>query len=262
MGVPLHQVDAFADAAFRGNPAAVCVLDGPADEGWMQSVAAEMNLSETAFLSPADEAWALRWFTPTVEVELCGHATLASAHVLWETGRVAPDDEARFDTRFRGRLVARRRDGSIELDLPADPPSPIDVPDGLAAALGAEPRSVAIGNIGWVVDLADAATIRTLTPDIGGLERLGPIVVVTAPGDEGFDYVCRVFGPAFGIEEDPVTGAAQCALAPLWHSRLGRAELRGYQASARGGVVAVRDEGDRVAVAGTAVTVLKGELTV
>jgi predicted PhzF superfamily epimerase YddE/YHI9 len=259
--VALFHVDAFASEPFTGNPAAVCLLDAPADEQWMQAVAAEMNLSETAFVVPrADGEFDLRWFTPTVEAELCGHATLATAHALWETGTLGPDDEARFHTRFRGALSARRRGHEIELDFPADPLVPVEPDPALAAALGAEPIGTSRGEIGWFVELSDERTVRRLAPDLRALTGFGT-VVVTARADTGaYDFVSRFFLPGYGIPEDPVTGSAHCALGPFWASRLGREELRGYQASARGGFVNVRVEGDRVRLGGEAVTVLRGEL--
>ncbi|HEX6310389.1 MAG TPA: PhzF family phenazine biosynthesis protein [Acidimicrobiia bacterium] len=267
-GVPLHHVDAFASEPFTGNPAAVCLLDDVAGDAWMQAVAAEMNLSETAFVrplgsGPIERAWELRWFTPTTEVQLCGHATLASAHTLWETGRLEPGTPARFRTRFRGELRARRAaDTLVELDFPADPPVPAPLPAGMAAALGATPVSTARARVGFVVELESPETVRTLRPDLVGLAALESVVVTCATGpDDDCDFVSRYFAPAYGIPEDPVTGAAHCALGPFWAERLGREELRGYQASARGGSVAVRVAGDRVGLGGRAVTVARGELT-
>jgi PhzF family phenazine biosynthesis protein len=262
--VPIFQVDAFADAAFRGNPAAVCLLDAPASAEWMQHVAAEMNLSETAFLVPRGSAtdYDLRWFTPTTEVDLCGHATLASAHVLWETGRLAPDASARFHTRS-GVLTATRDGDDLTLDFPATPPEPADAPDGLAEALGAEPRRLARSRYDYLVEVADAATVRDLAPDfraLGGID-VARGIIVTSRGDDGeTDFVSRFFAPAVGVDEDPVTGSAHCCLAPYWADRLGRTALAGYQASRRGGTVRVEVVGDRVRLGGRAVTVLRGEL--
>lgn len=260
MGTPLFQVDAFTDRVFGGNPAAVCLLDEPADPVWMQAVAAEMNLAETAFVVPGEEAFGLRWFTPTVEVELCGHATLASAHVLWETGRLAPDDEALFDTRHSGRLVCRRDGDAIEMDFPADPPSPCGLPEGMAEALGTEPVACAKGKYDYLVELESEAKVRGLRPDFRLLAEL-PVrgVIATAKGAE-YDFVSRFFGPGSGIDEDPATGSAHCCLAPFWAPRLGKDSMRAFQASARGGKVRVCLEGDRVQLGGQAVTVLCGEL--
>jgi PhzF family phenazine biosynthesis protein len=254
----IFQVDAFAREAFRGNPAAVCLVEGNRGDEWMQSVAAEMNLAETAFIERRESGFGLRWFTPTVEVELCGHATLASAHVLWEVGESAPQLE--FYTRS-GRLTAERTEGGIRLDFPADPPTPVGAPPGLEAALGAPPLEVGRGRIFHLVRLADAATVRALTPDFAAIKALDLGVIVTAPGDGESDFVSRVFVPSFGIDEDPVTGAAHCCLAPYWQQILGRSTpMVGYQASARGGFVGVELSGDRVLLSGPAVTVLRGQL--
>jgi PhzF family phenazine biosynthesis protein len=267
---PLFQVDAFTTEPFVGNPAAVCLLEEQdADPGWMQRVAAEMNLSETAFLRPGPEpgSYGLRWFTPTVEVELCGHATLASAHVLWTEGRVEAGRPIRFDT-ASGDLAARAAgDGTIWLDLPATPAEPAEPPDGLLEALGGGPvRWVGRGRFDYLVELADETAVRGLAPDLrrlGRLSSLGVIVTAKADGAAGpgsCDFVSRYFAPAAGIDEDPVTGAAHCTLGPFWAARLGRDELTGFQASARGGLVQVRPEGDRVRLGGRAVTVLRGRL--
>jgi PhzF family phenazine biosynthesis protein len=259
----LFHVDAFASAPFTGNPAAVCVLETKAEAGWMQAVAAEMNLSETAFLHPLDAAdaarFGLRWFTPTVEVDLCGHATLASAHVLWETRRLSVDTPARFDTRS-GTLTATSAGEDVELDFPADPVTPADPDPGVVDALGVSPREVSRGRIGWMLELADERAVRAAQPDFARLAAFD-VAVLTAPSDDqGFDFVSRCFGPKFGIDEDPVTGSAHCALGPYWAERLGKTELTGYQASARGGVVRVRLDRDRTRLAGRAVTVARGEL--
>jgi predicted PhzF superfamily epimerase YddE/YHI9 len=263
---PLYQVDAFTEEPFAGNPAAVCLLDADADPGWMQRVAAEMNLSETAFLRPGGEPgrYRLRWFTPTVEVELCGHATLASAHVLWSEGLAPAGRPLRFDS-AGGPLAARPGDGGgIWLDFPATPAAPADPPAGLLDALGGGPaRWVGLGRLDWLVELADEAAVRRLAPDPRRLEGLGSrgvIVTAAADGGGGYDFVSRFFAPGAGIDEDPVTGSAHCALGPFWAGRLGRDELTGFQASARGGLVRVRPAGDRVLLGGRAVTVLRGQL--
>ncbi len=260
MGAPLFVVDAFTAAAFGGNPAAVCLLDAPAEPEWMQSVAAEMNLSETAFVVPAGAAFGLRWFTPEVEVPLCGHATLASAHVLWE-GWVPVRVPVQFQT-TSGVLTCTRDGDLIEMDLPADVPAPIEVTSALTDALGVPVAEAAMGRSGKILALMDPDSVRTLTPDfaaIAGLDAAG--VIVTAASDVAeLDFVSRYFAPGVGIAEDPVTGAAHCALAPFWAARLGRDELVGYQASTRGGTVHCRVEGDRVVLGGHAVTVTRGEL--
>jgi PhzF family phenazine biosynthesis protein len=263
---PLYQVDAFTAEPFAGNPAAVCLLeDEDADPGWMQRVAAEMNLSETAFLRPRAEAgrYGLRWFTPAVEVELCGHATLASAHVLWTEGLADAAQELRFDT-ASGPLAARRDgDGAIWLDFPATPAAPVDPPAGLLEALGGGPaRWVGLGRFDYLVELEDEAAVHGLAPDVRGLDGLGVrgVIATAAAGSGGHDFVSRFFAPGAGIDEDPVTGSAHCTLGPFWAERLGRSRLTGFQASARGGLVQVRPEGDRVLLGGQAVTVLRGQL--
>ncbi|MGH9124353.1 MAG: PhzF family phenazine biosynthesis protein [Acidimicrobiales bacterium] len=256
----IFQVDAFTAEAFRGNPAAVCLLDDARSDQWLQSVASEMNLAETAFVTAApDGGFNLRWFTPAVEVDLCGHATLATAHVLWEVGREKAN--LAFHTKS-GRLTAERaRDGGITLDFPADPVTAIDPPEQLAAALGVAPVAVGRGRSFLLAELANAATVRRLCPDLAAVKALDAMgVIVTAAGDGDADFVSRMFAPAVGIDEDPVTGAAHCCLAPYWAPRLGRDRLLGYQASARGGYVGVALLGDRVALSGRAVTVMRGEL--
>ena len=257
-------VDAFTSRPFAGNPAAVCLVEGERDDAWRQAVAAEMNLSETAFLERGGEGrFGLRWFTPRVEVDLCGHATLASAHVLWEeVGEEA--GVLRFFTRS-GTLAAERSGGAILLDFPADPPAPVEAPPGLAQALGCEPVWTGRGRSDLFVEVADEAVVPQLAPDFGALRAFDArAVIVTAaakPGaGTGADFVSRVFAPRTGIDEDPVTGSAHCTLACFWGGRLGRGELRGYQASARGGYVGMRLAGDRVVLSGSAVTVVRGEL--
>jgi PhzF family phenazine biosynthesis protein len=261
MSIPIFQVDAFAAAPFTGNPAAVCLLENEAKVGWMLSVAAEMNLSETAFITPHEDGFGLRWFTPATEVDLCGHATLASAHVLWETGRLAEADTARFHTRS-GLLTAKRTGDWIELDFPATPAESIEPPPGLSDLLGSVPKFVGRSRFDLLLELTDAEELRDLNPDFVGLSSL-PIrgLIVTAKSDvPEFDFLSRFFAPAAGINEDPVTGSAHCALAPFWAKRLGKDEMTAFQASPRGGVVKVKLVGDRVLLRGQAVTVLRGEL--
>jgi PhzF family phenazine biosynthesis protein len=263
MAVPLFHVDAFASAPFTGNPAAVCLLDEPVDAEWMQSVAAEMNLSETAFVRPLDGGFELRWFTPSGEAELCGHATLASAHVLWESGLLDTAAVAHFRTRFRGTLRAERGTGeAIELDFPSDPPEPSALPDGMVEALGAAPRNTARARVGSFVEVATEDEVRALQPDLRRLAHLESVVVTSAAAGPSHDFVSRYFAPRYGIDEDPVTGSAHCALAPYWTERLGRDELVGYQASARGGTVGVRLRDGRVLLGGRAVTVARGQLAI
>ena len=261
MKQPVYVVDAFAERPFAGNPAAVCPLAGPATAAWMQQVAAEMNLAETAFLHPSDGGWSLRWFTPTVEVDLCGHATLAAAHTLWESGRAAIEKPLVFHTRS-GALQVRRDGAGYQMDFPALPVTHSPPPRELSQTLDAMPVWVGTNAMDLFVELADEAAVRSLRPDITGLARY-PVrgVIVTARAAET-DFVSRFFAPACGIPEDPVTGSAHCALGPYWASRLARADLVGFQASARGGRVRVSVRGNRVVLGGTAVTVLRGELDV
>jgi PhzF family phenazine biosynthesis protein len=268
MSVPLYQVDAFTNAPFAGNPAAVCLLSTSRDADWMQDVAAEMNLSETAFLHPQrDGAYRLRWFTPTHEVDLCGHATLASAHVLWTDGRLAPDAEARFDTNS-GRLTATRDDGWITMDFPADPPAPVEPPPALLDALGLmDPLYVGASGRDYLLRCTDAADVWALDPDVRTLAELDTRgVIVTAEGDRAeVDFVSRFFAPGVGVPEDPVTGSAHCALGPYWAEQAGQVDLTGRQVSPRGGTVRVRldaPDAERVALAGQATTVLRGRLDV
>jgi PhzF family phenazine biosynthesis protein len=263
MNLRITQVDAFTDRPFAGNPAAVCILPKAATPGWMQDVAREMNLAETAFLVPRPDGYDLRWFTPAVEVDLCGHATLASAHVLWEERHLSPTTQARFYTKS-GLLKAERREDWIELDFPAIPAAVTPPPGELIDALGIKPLFVGRSRFDYLVELSDEAAVRQLTPNLTALERLdtrGVIVTSRANGQGAYDFVSRFFAPQSGVPEDPVTGSAHCALAPYWAAKLGRTELVGYQASARGGIVRVRLAGDRVHLGGQAVTVLRGELT-
>ncbi len=262
MPTRITQVDAFTSRPFAGNPAAVCILQRPAGEQWMRDVAREMNLSETAFLVPESDGYRLRWFTPAVEVDLCGHATLASAHVLWEGGHLSAAAQARFHTRS-GLLLAGRRGDWIELDFPAKPEQPSDAPPGLAAALGAEPRYVGRNAFDYIVELDSERAVRGLQPDYAALARVPArgIIVTSRSEARDYDFVSRFFAPAVGVPEDPVTGSAHCCLGPFWAARLGKKEMTAYQASARGGVVRVRVAGDRVYLGGQAVTVLRGELS-
>lgn len=262
MSLSIIQVDAFTDRPFAGNPAAVCVLPEPADAGWMQNVAREMNLSETAFLHREGDGFRLRWFTPTVEMVLCGHATLAGAHVLWQERHLPPDETARFNT-LSGLLTARRDGSWIEMDFPADPPEPVEPPAELIESLGVTPVWVGKNSIFHLVEVGSEAEVRSVRPNFSLLATVAiPVgVIVTSVADtEEFDFVSRIFAPQVGIDEDPVTGGAHCCLGPYWQERLGKSELLAYQASARGGVIGVRVTGDRVALRGQAVTVLRGEL--
>jgi len=255
-------VDAFTSQPFRGNPAGVCFLEEKVDEGWMQAVAGELNLSETAFLLAEDEGFNLRWFTPLIEVDLCGHATLASVHVLWSEGFLAPDKTARFFTRS-GELKARRQPGGwIELDFPQEPENPAAPPVGLTEALGVQPKYVGQNRFDYLVEVDSEKTLRGLAPDFARLREITirGVIVTSRSENPAFDFVSRFFAPAVGVNEDPVTGSAHCCLGPYWQTRLHKKEMSGFQASARGGVLKVRVEDHRVFISGQAVTVLKGDL--
>jgi len=255
----LLQIDAFTDAPFKGNPAAVCILDRERDATWMQSVAAEMNLSETAFLLRHQDGFSLRWFTPSVEVDLCGHATLASAHALWEEKIL--ETAARFHTRS-GLLTATRNGEWIELDFPVKAEERAEAPPLLLESLGAKASYVGRNQFDYLVEVATEDELRALEPDHARLRTI-PVrgVIVTArSSDPRFDFVSRFFAPGSGVDEDPVTGSAHCALTPYWAKKLGKNEMTAFQASRRGGVVRVRLAGDRVKLGGRAVTILRGEL--
>ena len=262
MAQPIVQVDAFTAKPFGGNPAAVCVMDQPRDEQWMQNVAQEMNLSETAFLYPENSGYRLRWFTPTIEVALCGHATLASAHVLYESGALERGRQARFHTKS-GLLTADEENGWIKLDFPASPAADTEPPPHFDKALGSgSVKYVGKSVFDYIVELESEEEVRALKPNLGLLELVPARgVIVTAKGSGEHDFVSRFFAPASGVPEDPVTGSAHCCLAPYWAAKLGKDELVGYQASARGGVVKVALRGERVLLYGQAVTVLRGELS-
>jgi PhzF family phenazine biosynthesis protein len=261
MGQRITQVDAFTDRPFAGNRAAICVLKDPASEEWMQNVAREMNLSETAFLFPYEDGFNLRWFTPAVEVALCGHATLASAHVLWEEGHVAPDQQARFHTKS-GLLTADLKGDWIELDFPAVRVEDADSPPGLVEALGVEPRYVGRNKFDYLVEVESEEAVRNARPDHTRLRQVEArgVILTSRSGSPQFDFVSRFFAPGSGIDEDPVTGSAHCALGPFWAKRLEKYGFVAWQASPRGGAVRVRVEGDRVKLGGQAVTVMRGEL--
>jgi len=261
MGLKVYQVDAFTERPFAGNPAGVCTLSEKPSDVWMQNVAREMNLSETAFLQKQEDGYGLRWFTPVAEVDLCGHATLASAHVLWETEQLRPTEQARFHTRS-GLLTADRKDEWIELNFPALPDRKTAIPAGLSRALGAKPKYLGKNRMDYVAELDSEKTVRKIKPNFSLLAAL-PIrgLIVTARATtEPYDFVSRFFAPRVGITEDPVTGSSFCCLGPYWQKRLGKSEMLAYQASTRGGVVRVRAADRRVFIGGKAVTVLRGEL--
>ena len=261
MAQSIIQVDAFTNESFAGNPAAVCLMNQAADEEWMQQVAAEMNLSETAFLYPVENGYHLRWFTPTAEVELCGHATLASAHVLFEDGHQPTDKAIRFQT-LSGELTATKRGEWIELCFPANRPEIIVPPDDLVKAVGRGIVVCAKEERWYLVELESEQAVRKLSCDLAAIVRLpgGRLIVTARSSQPDLDFVSRFFAPGIGIAEDPVTGSAHTVLGPYWAERLGKNEFLAYQASARGGYVKVRVEGDRVYLGGQAVTVMRGEL--
>ena len=261
MGQTIFQVDAFTNRAYRGNPAAVCLLTEPAEEDWMQYVAREMNLSETAFLVPRDDGYNLRWFTPAAEVDLCGHATLASAHILWETGRLDPASQARFWT-LSGLLTAQPDGDWIELDFPAEEETSVAGPPVLIEALQVKPIYVGKNRLDYLVEVDSEETVRKLQPDLALLKTLPcrGVIVTSRTTSADFDFVSRFFAPNVGVDEDPVTGSAHCCLGPYWRTRLKKDSFIAYQASPRGGVVRVELRGDRVLLGGQAVTVLRGEL--
>lgn len=254
MSRTLYVADAFSDRPFTGNPAAVCVLDAAVDERWMQLVAREMNLAETAFLHPIEGGFSLRWFTPAAEVKLCGHATLASAFVLWETGVLKTNEAARFHT-LSGWLTCRQQGGWIEMDFPAIQTEVASAPNGLAMALGVSTSWCGRNGMDYLVEVADEAILRSLAPDLSALAKLEMRgLIVTCQGStKEFDFLSRFFAPGVGVPEDPVTGSAHCALGPYWMAKLGKAEFTAYQASERGGVVKLTVQGDRVLLRGQAV---------
>jgi PhzF family phenazine biosynthesis protein len=276
MPQPIAVVDAFTAEPYRGNPAGICVLPAAASDEWMQSVAIEMNHAETAFLvkrsGGSDDGYDLRWFTPGGEVDLCGHATLASAHYLWESEALSANEQARFHTRSglltAERIIVESTPESIpwiELDFPSEPVSPTATPGHLAATLGADPVFVGRNRLDYLVELKDESTVRSLRPDFQQITALSDAanlrgIIVTAAGTGEADVVSRCFFPRFHIDEDPVTGSAHCGLAPYWLARLGKQEIVAYQASARGGWLRLRVAGNRVKLRGQAVTTLRGEL--
>lgn len=259
----LYQVDAFTDIPFRGNPAGVCLLEKPISDARMQDVAREMNLAETAYLLPEGDGYRLRWFTPMVEVDLCGHATLASAHMLWERGMLPPTRQAKFYTKS-GLLVAARQGPCIELDFPTEAPEPVDPPADLIKALGVRPTYVGRNRMDYLVEVSDAATVRRMAPDLPVLRAISSrgFIVTAASDDPKYDFISRFFAPGAGVDEDPVTGSAHCALGPYWATKLGKTELSAYQASPRGGSLGVRTAGERTFLLGQAVMVMRVVLLV
>jgi PhzF family phenazine biosynthesis protein len=260
---PIFQIDAFSREPFKGNPAAVCLLNVPAEAQWMQAVAGEMNLSETAFVcrSGLNEEYELRWFTPRTEVDLCGHATLAAAHALWESGWLKSTQLARFQTRS-GVLVCAKKGDWIEMDFPARPIQPATPPPGLLEALGVKPVAIARTAFDYLIQLESESVVREVRPDFRLLSQTQTrgVMVTSRADDTAYQFVSRFFAPAVGIDEDPVTGSAHCALAVYWQAILHRSDFLARQISARGGVIRLELQGDRVTLAGQAVTVLHGEL--
>ncbi|TWT32721.1 PhzF family phenazine biosynthesis protein [Blastopirellula retiformator] len=261
MPQPLYQIDAFTSQPLSGNPAAVCWLSQPCEDSWLQQVAAEMNLSETAFLWQEESRFRLRWFTPTVEVDLCGHATLAASHFLWETGKAAPEQTIEFNTRS-GVLTATKVGSRIELDFPIDEIEVCPPPAGLIAALGCKAIATGRNRRDVLVEVATKAELRSVQPDFRALAEIRVRgVMVTCRGDgERYEFLSRFFAPGSGIDEDPVTGSAHCALVTYWSPKWQKETLRAFQCSQRGGEVEVTLDGDRAKLRGAAVTVLRGEL--
>ena len=262
MPIPIYHVDAFAVKPFEGNPAAICLLKDERPAAWMQSVAAEMNLSETAFVRRLNEGFELRWFTPTIEIELCGHATLASAHAMWSEGVVARGEAIPFHTKS-GVLTCTQAGDRIELDFPATPATETEPPAGLIESLGVRPSFVGRTRFDKFLVVESEQIVRSLRPNfplLGSITGMRGVIVTSPSSDSRFDFVSRYFAPGSGVDEDPVTGSAHCCLAPFWSERLGKSSMTGFQASARGGIVHVRLNGDRVVLGGNAVTILRGEL--
>lgn len=257
MELPIYVVDAFTKHAFAGNPAGVCILESTVSDDWMQNVAAEMRHAETAFLQARGSGFQLRWFTPTVEVDLCGHATLASAHILWESGRLHQNQTATFETRS-GILTANRVGELIQLDFPSEPPTEEPIPWNLETILGAKPLWYGVNRMDMMVEIADEKALRDLTPDINAIRHLGHRGLIVTAAGSSHDFASRFFAPQTGVDEDPVTGSAHCCLGPYWSAKLGKQTLEGYQASSRGGLVRVSMHRDRALISGHAVTVLEG----
>ena len=262
MAIPIVTVDAFTNQLFAGNPAAVCMLPEPRPDEWLRHVAREMNLSATAFLVRRDDEFDLRWLTPTVEIDLCGHATLASAHVLWEEGHLPRGTQARFHTRS-GLLTADRHGEWIELDFPVQRGVPAEPLPSLLSGLGITAATAVMKNrLDYLVEVESEEELRAVKPNHTLLRQI-PVrgVIVTARSDSpSFDFMSRFFAPASGIDEDPVTGSAHTALGPYWGAKLGKSEMTAYQASARGGIVRLRLAGDRIVLGGQAVTVTRATL--
>lgn len=260
----IYTVDAFTDKIFGGNPAGVCILENDIGDELKQNIAAEMNLSETAFVTRQENEFGLRWFTPVSEVELCGHATLASAHILWETGFLSAGETAVFNTRYKGRLYAELNEEGIQLDFPSNPPSQTEHESDVKKCLQTEPVYIGLAGNHFLAELKSEKEVREYKPDIEAIMKLPRYgLIVTAASPEGrYDIVSRFFAPAVGVNEDPVTGSAHCVLGPYWGGRLGKNILKAYQASARGGELTVEVSGNRTLLTGKALTVIEGKMFV
>ena len=256
MTLKMFQVDAFTESPFHGNPAGVCVLEHPMADGLMQSIAAEMNLSETAFLIKEGSAYRLRWFTPRVEVDLCGHATLASAHILWERGFLNQDSMAVFQTRS-GKLTAVKHQNWIVMDFPALSPIEYDVPEALSDIMKSDIIYFGKSNFDWIVEVADEDFVKRLQPDFSQIQRLPARGLIITSRSRQYDFISRFFAPAVGVNEDPVTGSAHSVLTPYWAEKLGKTEMSAYQASERGGLLRLSHHGTRVGIGGQAVTMME-----
>ena len=257
----IYQVDAFTEKPFSGNPAGVCVLDQKLDEKLLQNIASEMNLSETAFLVKNKDGYDLRWFTPTGEIDLCGHATLASAHILWEKGFLKTDQEAKLSTKS-GLLTAKMNKGWIELNFPALPEEKAEPPAGLLESLGVEAAYIGKNIFDYLIEVESEETVRTMKPDFVNLSKVPARGVIVTARAEEYDFISRFFAPEVGIWEDPVTGSSHCCLGLYWQKKLNRDEFIAYQASERGGILKVKVIGKRILISGKAITVLEGELLI
>jgi len=260
----IYQVDAFTSEPFKGNPAAVCILEKEMPDSWMQNVAAEMNLSETSFVVPGKKESIIRFFTPAAEIPLCGHATLSTGHIFFETGIAARNEEITFISKA-GNLIVRKSGSWIVMNFPSYPCEPLNIPSGIKDILGFVPTELYSTGHGWKMALLnDEKSVRAIKPDFSILKKSGyGDLIVTAPSDDkNFDFCVRCFAPALGINEDPVTGSAHCALAPFWKGKTGKSQMVSHQVSERGGTLKVEIIGDRVEVSGQAKTILKGELLV
>lgn len=261
MSIRIYQVDSFTDKPFAGNPAGVCILDKPADESWMQNIAMEMNLSETSFLWPLESGYSLRWFTPELEVDLCGHATLAAAHILWEKGFLNKDEKAKFYTKS-GLLTCKKDNEFIEMNFPSEPEVKVDIPEYLAEALNINPLYVGKNRFDYLVQIESEEGLRKLKPNFNLLEKIDcrGIIVTSSSKTDKYDFVSRFFAPKAGINEDPVTGSAHCCLVPFWHKITGKTEFNAYQASKRGGEISLKLVDNRVMLKGKAITVIEGAI--